>query len=157
MLRKSVPQQLESEWSHPDFMPPFHTFGTVETGYNFQIPECEGNYFMCWPTVAPSGLEIYTERAEGAPGWATSLLIPALKTGSVYRIELSADGRTVQEDAIPYFKTTNRYRDVAVSPDGRSFYVITDNDNVTQDESGLPTEALDHPGAILEFSYTGGE
>jgi PQQ-dependent dehydrogenase (s-GDH family) len=156
-IPESVPQQLESEWSHPDFTPPLHTFGTVETGYNFQIPECEGNYFMCWPTVAPSGLEVYIERAEGVPGWATSLLIPALKTGSVYRIALSADGRTVQGEAIPYFKTTNRYRDVAVSPDGRSFYVITDNDNVTQDESGLPTEALDHPGAILEFSYTGGE
>lgn len=153
----SVPQQLESEWSHPDFMPPLKTFYTVAKDYNFQNPECADNNFICWPTIAPSGLDIYMAQADGIPGWPPSLLIPALKTGTVYRVALSADGTTLDGEAIPYFKTTNRYRDLAISLDGRTFYIITDNDNYTQDPNGLPTEALENPGAILEFTYMGSE
>jgi len=58
-------------------------------------------------------------------------------------------------EPIPYFKTTNRYRDLAISADGRTFYIITDNDNYTQDPSGMPTQKLENPGTILEFTYAG--
>lgn len=153
----AVPQQQESAWSNPDFTPPLQTFYTVANDYNFQKPDCASNYFICWPTIAPSGIDIYPARADGIPGWPASLLITALKTGAVYRIPLSADGTSLSGEPIPYFKTTNRYRDLAISPDGRTFYVITDNDNYTQDPSGLPTDQLDNPGAILEFKYAGSE
>jgi PQQ-dependent dehydrogenase (s-GDH family) len=152
-IPETVPQQRESDWSHPDFTPPLHTFGTVPTGTDFQIAECAENYFICWPTVAPSGVEIYRAQSGGIPGWPASLLISALKTGTVYRMALSADGASLRGDAIPYFKTTNRYRDLAISPNGRTFYIVTDNDNYTQDVNGLPTDALEHRGAILEFRY----
>lgn len=148
----SVPQHLESEWSHPDFTPPLHTFGTVPAGYDFRVPECAPNEFICWPTIAPTGMELYNERPDGMPGWATSLLVTALKTGTVYRLELSDDGRSVEEP-IPYFKTTNRYRDIAIGPDGRTFYVITDNDNYTLGPDGLPTDQLENRGAVLVFTY----
>ena len=88
----------------------------------------------------------------GVPGWSASLLVTALKTGTVYRIALGADGKSLDGEAVPEFKTTNRYRDVAVSPDGRTFYVITDSENATQDPNGLPTNRLDNPGAVLEFT-----
>jgi PQQ-dependent dehydrogenase (s-GDH family) len=151
----SVPQQKESAWSDPDFTPPLKTFFTVPNGYKFFNPACGQNNYICWPTVAPSGMDIYTPRPGGMPGWSTSLLMTSLKRGTVYRMELSADGRSIRGDAIPYFKTTNRYRDIAINPDGLTFYVITDNDLPTLDPSGVPTEALENPGAILEFRYTG--
>ncbi len=156
-IPESVPQQLESEWSHPDFTPPLKTFYTVADDYDFQNPACADNYFICWPTIAPAGLELYMTQADGVPGWPTSLLIPALKTGTVYRLALNDAGSALDGEAIAYFKTTNRYRDLAISPDGRSFYIVTDNNNYTQDPTGLPTEELENPGTILAFTYAGDE
>jgi hypothetical protein len=100
-------------------------------------------------------MTLYTEQKGGMPGWSDSLLVTALKTGSVYRLPLSADGREIAGAPVAYFKTTNRYRDIAIGPDGRTFYVITDSGNWTQGPDGLPTDELDNPGVILEFRYTG--
>jgi PQQ-dependent dehydrogenase (s-GDH family) len=150
----SVPQEQESEWSNADFTPPLYTFGTVPTGYDFEPDPCAPNYYICWPTVAPTGIEIYAAPAGGIPDWSTSLLVTALKTGRVYRLELDEAGRAIVGHAIPYFETINRYRDLVIHPNGRTFYVITDSGNSTQDASGLPTNELENPGAILEFSYT---
>jgi PQQ-dependent dehydrogenase (s-GDH family) len=148
----SVPQAEESDWSNPDFVKPLYTFGTVEDDYNFQIPECDPNFYICWPTVAPSGLELYTAYTDGLPGWSSSLLVTALKTGTVYRLPFRQGGESLAGEAIPYFRTVNRYRDVAIGPDGRTFFVITDSGGNTQDAEGLPTDELEHPGAILKFS-----
>lgn len=51
----------------------------------------------------------------------------------------------------------HRYRDVAVGPDSRTFYVITDNDNYTLGPDGLPTNELENPGAVRVFTYRGSE
>ncbi|MEZ4726385.1 MAG: PQQ-dependent sugar dehydrogenase [Caldilineaceae bacterium] len=153
----SIPQQAESDWRNPNFTPPLYTFGTVPDDYDFQIAECEPNYYICWPTVAPTGMEIYLAQEDGIPGWTSSLLVTALKTGTVYRLALDAEGNSISGEAEPYFATTNRYRDLAISPDGRTFYVITDNDNNTQDPSGLPTNALENPGSILVFTDHGND
>ena len=56
---------------------------------------------------------------------------------------------------IEYFKTTNRYRDLAVGPDQRTFYIVTDNDGRTLDDKGTPVRVVANPGAILEFKYVG--
>ncbi len=58
-------------------------------------------------------------------------------------------------DSIPYFKTSNRYRDIAVSPNGQKIYLITDSIGTTSGPSGTGTNLLANPGAVLEFSYTG--
>ncbi len=50
----SVPTYTESSWTNPDFVAPIKTLFTVESGYNFQDPACAGQYFICWPTVAPA-------------------------------------------------------------------------------------------------------
>jgi len=150
----SVPQEAESDWRDPDFTPPLKTFFTVADDYDFQNADCAPNEFICWPTVAPTGLDLYPAPAKGIPGWTPSLLMTALKTGTVYRMALTADGTAVQGEALSLFKTINRYRDLALNPDGRTFYVITDTNNYTQDASGLPTKTLENPGALLEFTYT---
>lgn len=151
----SVPQYQESSYSHPDFTPPMKTIYTVPNGYNFQDPACTGNYFICWPTVGPSSLDIYTNGAGGIPGWANSLLVTSLKRGSVLRYKLSADGLTIPGSEIEYWNTTNRFRDIAVNPSGNEFYVITDNSGATSGPSSGFTTALDNPGTILKFTYQG--
>jgi PQQ-dependent dehydrogenase (s-GDH family) len=152
----SVPLQKETAWNHPDFTPPIQTFHTVPTGYDFKNPKCEerARYYQCWPTVAPSSLAVYSA-ANGIPGWSHSLLMPSLKHGTVYRVQLNAAGTAVvgDPDENEYFKTVNRYRDVTISPDGLSLFIATDVAGNTQDQSGRPAAGVENPGAILEFRF----
>ena len=152
----SVPVHRESTWSHPDFTPPIQTFHTVPTGYDFKNPKCAERelYYQCWPTVAPSSLTLYSAK-NGIPGWDRSLLMPSLKHGTVYRIQLNADGTAVvgDPDENELFKTVNRYRDVAISPDGLALFIATDVGGNTQDQSGRPAKGVENSGAILEFRY----
>ena len=138
----SVPTYAESEWSHPDFMPPIQTFFTMPAG------------FTGVATIAASGLDIYTVE-DGVPGWARSLLVAGLTQGAFFRMKLAPDGLGVDGEPEAVFKSTNRLRDMAISPDGTRFYIVTDNEGRTLDEAGSPTRALANPGSLLEFSWTG--
>jgi hypothetical protein len=157
VIPPTVPQTPESAWSHPDFTPPIRTFFTVPTGFQFVDPKCAapGSGFACWPTIAPSSVDIYTSPRHGVPGWANSLLITTLKHGTVYRLKLSDSGQPTGP-LIPYWTTVNRYRDIAIHPDGRTFYVATDQRGLVRDRAGLPTRTSENPGAILEFRYERG-
>jgi PQQ-dependent dehydrogenase (s-GDH family) len=152
----SVPLQKESAWSHPDFTPPIQTFHTVPTGYDFKNPTCAERqlYYQCWPTVAPSSLVVYSAK-NGIPGWDHSLLMPSLKHGTIYRVQLNPAGTAVvgDPDENEFFKTVNRYRDVALRPDGLALFIATDVDGNTQDRSGRPAASVENSGAILEFRY----
>jgi quinoprotein glucose dehydrogenase len=141
-----VPQQAESSFQAADFKPPLQTFFTVEPAT--EVQRRPGN------TIAPSSLDIVTSDS-GVPGWRTSLLLPAMLRGLIYRLPLAADGRSAAGPPIEIFKTTNRYRDVAVAPDQRTFYIVTDNDGRTLDDKGTVVRVVANPGAILEFKYTG--
>jgi PQQ-dependent dehydrogenase (s-GDH family) len=142
----SVPVSKESEWSKLDFKAPLRTFFTVAAGYSV---EKSGS-----ATIAPGGLEIYSSSA--IPGWANSALLLSLKSGLVYRLKLSPDGASVVGEASEHFKTTNRYRDIAIHPDGRTIFLVTDNQGSSTDAAGRSTRALANPGAIVAFSYSGG-
>jgi PQQ-dependent dehydrogenase (s-GDH family) len=141
----SVPQTKESAWSAPSFAPPITTFFTVENNYDFRANGTA--------TIAPAGIDIYT--ASAIPGWANSILITGMRGGSVYRVKLGADGRTVTGSPLEYFRTANRYRDVVVSPDGRRIYLSTDSFGTTAGVDGARTNQLGHPGSVLEFTYSG--
>ncbi|WP_437730072.1 glucose/sorbosone family PQQ-dependent dehydrogenase [Sorangium sp. So ce1335] len=156
----SVPRQQESAFSHPDFQEPLLTFYTVPSNYNFFDPACGFLQYICWPTIAPSSLHYYpaaygSSAATAIPGWGNSLLMTTLKKGALYRVKLSTDGESVVGEPVELFKTTNRYRDLAMSPDGQTLYVITDTAGNTSGPTGGATTILDNPGAILEFKYTG--
>ena len=141
----SIPRQMESAWRHPDFVPPIQTFFTVPSDYDFRA---QGG-----ATIAPSSIEVFAARQNGIPGWADSLLVPGMIKSRVYRLELSADGRSVAGPPAEVFRTTNRYRDLAIDPDGRTIYVATDNDGRAMGPTGEMTQALENPGAILAFTY----
>ena len=74
----------------------------------------------------------------------------------MYRLKLGADGRSVAGPPVEILRTANRYRDLALHPDGRTIYLVTDNEGRTTDASGAATQKVEHPGAILAFTYTGG-
>jgi PQQ-dependent dehydrogenase (s-GDH family) len=141
----SVPTQPESSFTDPAFTPPERTFYTVAADHRFQDPKCGFEQNLCWPTVAPSSLDYYGGTA--IAGWHDSLLMTTLKDGTVYRIPLGG-GEPVAE-----LRTVNRYRDTAISPDGRRIFVATDKAGSTRDQDGRPTSELANPGAILEFRH----
>ena len=120
------------------------TFFTVETGYDTSRL---GN-----ATIAPGGVDVYT--GDAIPGWKNSLLVLSLVRGAVYRLPLAADGRSVKEPAIELFKTVNRYRDIALNPDGRTIYLATDPAGPNRDAAGVVSQKLANPGSILELKYT---
>ena len=143
----SVPRQKETEWQGA-FEPPLRTFFTVGE-YSSQTSGSA--------TIAPSSLEMYSARMNGIPGWANSLLLPGMTRGRVYRMTLSADGRSVLGPNEELFRTVNRYRDIAVGRDPRTFYLATDPEGLgrTTDLAGGSTLTYANPGAILEFKYAG--
>jgi hypothetical protein len=55
-----VPVRNESEFNAPNLVPPLQTFYTVESDYNFTDHTCGEMASVCYPTVAPSSLRLYT-------------------------------------------------------------------------------------------------
>ena len=86
------------------------------------------------------------------PGWGNSALILSLKAGQVYRVKLSADGASAVGEPTQHFKSTNRYRDIAINPNGRTIYLSTDNQGSSTDDAGRTARTLANPGAIVSFS-----
>lgn len=151
-IPKGVPLLKESTFDEKNFVPPLATFYTVKTGYDFDDPKCaEVGGFVCWPTIAPSSIDIYTSNA--IPDWKTSLLMPSLKNGTVFRVPLLAKGKVGKAEEL--FRSVNRYRDTAVSPDGKTIYVAMDGGGPTRDAENNPTNEVDDPNTILAFTYTG--
>jgi glucose/arabinose dehydrogenase len=100
-------------------------------------------------TAALAGLDVYTSTA--IPGWNASILVAGMMSGTIFRFPLT--GGTAPP--LTYFKAQDRYRDLAISPDGRRIYAVTDAHGRVLTADGEPTPALAHPGALLEFTYTG--
>ena len=75
--------------------------------------------------------------------------------GRVYRMKLSDDGRSVVGPNEELFRTANRYRDLTIAPDAKTFYFATDPEGLgrTTDMSGASVLTYANPGAILEFKY----
>ncbi|RNI25914.1 PQQ-dependent sugar dehydrogenase [Rufibacter latericius] len=107
-----------------------------------------------WPSEAPSSIAVYT--ASGIPGWQNSLLVPTLKTGKLLRLPLNASGTGVTGDTLTYFRSKIRYRDLAISPDGKKLYLAVDSSSVTSGPSGEDPKGSHYRGSVLEFTYVKG-
>ena len=141
----SVRRQRESEWTGT-FTPPIRTFFTPDPSYSVKK---SGSL-----TIAAGGLEVYAV-GNGVPGWAPSILQTSLTMGRVYRVPLSADGRTAVGANDEIFRAANRYRDIAVSADGLTFYLATDSNGFGQvlDSGGARVNRFANPGSIVAFTY----
>jgi mono/diheme cytochrome c family protein len=153
-IPSSVPQQPESAFRKP-FVSPLATMFTVATGFNFADPACKGVDFICWPTVGVSSVEYYESKGVGIPGWDRVLLVTTLKRGSLYVLPLSPDGKTAAGHFSRYFHSENRFRDTAVSADGKTLYIATDPGGVAGATDAGTTSKMENPGAVLVFTYAG--
>jgi PQQ-dependent dehydrogenase (s-GDH family) len=154
VIDPSVPREPESAYKVP-FVPPIATMFTVPTGFNFHDPACKGADVICWPTVAPSSVHYYASKGTGIPGWDKVLLITTLKRGSLYVLPLTTNGKAAAGHFSRYFQSENRLRDLAVSPDGRTLYIATDNSGLLEALAGGMASKMENPGAILVFTYVG--
>lgn len=151
----------ESSWTVPtNYKNPVATWGTVPSSYDFTA----GCGYICWPSIAPSGIDIY----EGTqiPNWGTSILVTTLKRGRIYRCSIASDGNSVLPIADPepdgtnddfeeLWYTQNRYRDIVAAPDGKTFYIITDSSGSTSGPSNNNSIAIQNPGIIIKVKYIG--
>jgi PQQ-dependent dehydrogenase (s-GDH family) len=138
----TVPRTKESDVNLADFTPPLRTFFTVPSTHDTRTI---GN-----ATAALAGLEVYA--SDAIPAWSPSILVAGMVTGTIYRIPMNAG---TPGTPLTYFKAQDRYRDLAIAPDGRRIYVVTDAHGRGLTSSGEPTAELAHPGALLEFTYKG--
>jgi aldose sugar dehydrogenase len=139
-----------------NFQPPLSTLFTACTPLPVAVCDAGGTDWMKYPTIAPSSIDFYhVDGSYGIPGWYPSLIIPTLRRGVVYRYKMNSTMDGFDTDSIPYFRTSNRYRDMAISPDGMRIYLVTDSIGQTSGPSGNGTSALDDRGAIIEYLYTG--
>ncbi|QRM88514.1 T9SS type A sorting domain-containing protein [Lacinutrix sp. WUR7] len=137
-----------------NFQPPIGTYGgTVST-------DPPGGWFT-WPSVAPSSIDIH--EAGNIPGWGRSLLVPTLKKGTIYRAKLTPDGNDIVGDDDPgsidgyeeFHSSNDRYRDVAISPDGLTIYAVTDNSGGTSGPSSGSGVSIENGGTIVKITYVG--
>jgi PQQ-dependent dehydrogenase (s-GDH family) len=149
-----VPVVNESQFNASDFVPPIQTFYTVDNDFNFVNHTCGEMASVCYPTVAPSSLRLYTSNV--IPGWENNLMMTTLKAGRIFQIALDENGAALAREPVELFRSENRYRDIAFGPDGRTLYVITDMMGPVQamrEGPITPTTALWSPGSLLVFSY----
>lgn len=152
-----IPVARETDWKKPaNYQNPVKTFYTVKEGYNFHDSAAEDgdHYYLKWPTVAPAGLAYYPK--DGViPGWGNSILMATMKVGTVFRIPLHSSQNDVQGEVETLFESSNRYRDIAVSPDGKSLYLITDSAGLLiRDREKKPTVTPEYPGAVIVITYS---
>ncbi|SCK36937.1 Glucose / Sorbosone dehydrogenase [Streptomyces sp. AmelKG-E11A] len=89
----------------------------------------------------------------GIPGWNDSLVMTTLKDGTVYRVDLTPDGRDVNK-VTKLITEQNRFRDAEFSADGKSLFVAADTAGPVRDAQGAPaTGPLQNPGSIIEYRW----
>lgn len=106
-----------------------------------------------WPSEAPSSIEVY--KSSTIPGWQNSLLLPTLKGNKLVRLKLNGSGNEISGDTINYFKGKVRYRDIALSPNGKEIYLAVDSTSVTSGPSENDTKKASYRGCIIVFTYLG--
>lgn len=94
-----------------------------------EIPFCQANNVVeplaNWtPTIAVAGMDYYN--ANLIAGWRGSLLLTSLRGNALYRMQVSADGRSVTSQEKLFEGQYGRLRDVLVGPDG-VVYIGTSN------------------------------
>jgi hypothetical protein len=56
---------------------------------------------------------------------------------------------------LTYFKAEDRYRDLAILPDGLKIFAITTSFGRALTATGEIAPTLAHPGSVMEFTYAG--
>ena len=113
----SVPTQTETAWNDPRFMPPLRTFFTVDTATTIARHRQRARWRQAGSMSTPR---------RAIPGWKQLAAGPEPDPRRGLPAAAGADGRSVTGPPIELFQTANRYRDIALNPDGRTIYLVTD-------------------------------
>ncbi|HMP87903.1 MAG TPA: PQQ-dependent sugar dehydrogenase, partial [Lacibacter sp.] len=132
---------------------PAGTLNTVLNVYNSNPPNSG------WLSIAPSGMDGYTGTA--IPGWKNSLILASLKKGYMMRIKPNAAGTGVDpiggSDTSAVFNTQNRFRDLAIDPDGASIYAVIDRSGSTSGPTSDNPVSSACAGCIVKYTFLGYE
>ncbi|RYE85698.1 MAG: dehydrogenase, partial [Hyphomicrobiales bacterium] len=133
----------ETEWPGlPDMKTPLATMFTV-------APDAEYDFsYFARPTTAPSSIEYYA--SDAVPELSNKLLSTTLKHGAIYAFDPKATG----EDAkfTRYYLGANRLRDLEISADGKTIYVLTDSFGGVLNKDGEGVGEVENPGAIMVYT-----
>lgn len=136
------------------------TAGSVQYIYNQFNSGNQNN--ASWPSLGTAGMDYYNYTA--IPGWKNSLILATLKGGRIERMKLTADGSAIvppgtdpsdKEDVIDYFRSTNRFRDVALSQDGRSVFFVIDRSQTTSGPTTSNPVQSACAGCVQKFTFLG--
>ncbi|HEY6505231.1 MAG TPA: PQQ-dependent sugar dehydrogenase [Chitinophagaceae bacterium] len=111
-----------------------------------------------WPSEGWSGLDIYKHTL--VPGWKNSLVAASLKWGRLVRMKMDVTGTTIvpidgSVDTSSYFGSTNRYRDIAIAPNGKDIYVIMDRSTTSSGPSAGNPVVPACPGCLQRYTFLG--
>ncbi len=156
MIVSEVANRATIQASYPYSDPIFSLFrakrSEVVTFYNHDVQDAPPfpNYYLYYPTSAPSGIDYYG--SDAIPGWKGSLLVANLKLANVYRLKLSPNGSAIVGDTMPLFSGLGRFRDLAISADGTKIYVSADSIGSIKSTPGV-AGVPPNKGCVLEFTY----
>jgi glucose/arabinose dehydrogenase len=117
-----------------------------------------------WPSEGWSGMDIYTNST--IPGWKNSLLLTSLKWGRMLRFKLNSTfngmanigtvgAAPATADTLSYWGSNNRFRDVALSPDGKDIFLVMDNSLTTSGPTAGNDVVPDCQGCIQKYTFLG--
>ena len=144
-----------------DFRGPIKTFyspnnATLLSIFNAVIGGNSNN--SGWPSDGISSVEFYGGNA--VPNWYNSIFVTTLKGGKIIRLKLNTTGDGIVSlagaDTVNYFRSTNRFRDIAFSPDGRTMYAIIDSSSITSGPTSGNPAVITNRGALMKFTYVSG-
>ncbi len=101
------------------------TYGGDPIGVGSEAPGYEQPLFYWDPSIAPSGLAVY--QGDMFPEWKGDLLVGALKSQLVSRLDRDETGKIIGEERL-FTGAFGRIRDVTEAPDG-SIWLLTDARN----------------------------
>jgi glucose/arabinose dehydrogenase len=111
-----------------------------------------------WPSEAISGMDGYA--GSKIPGWKNSLLLGCLKGGRIIRLKLNASGTGTApnnntSDTTTLFRSVNRFRDIALSPDGLSLYTVIDSSATTSGPTTNNPIVSQCSGCLQKYTFIG--
>lgn len=126
----------------------------TDPGTGTAYAQNQNNY---WASEGYSGLDLYTSNT--IPGWKNSLLVGSLKWGRVLRMKLNTSGTAIvatgTQDTVSYFGSRNRFRDLAISPDGRDIFVVMDRSSATSGPSYANPIVAACQGCLQKYTFLG--
>jgi hypothetical protein len=110
-----------------------------------------------WPSEGWSGMDAYTHSL--IPGWKNSLVLGSLKWGRMLRFKIDAATETVLPiggfDTLSYFGSTNRFRDMAISPNGKDIFLVMDKSETTSGPSAANPRVSACNGCVQKYTFLG--